>query len=452
MTKRFGIVGVSQLPFHYLLAIKTPYSPLQMLTGRSHETLNSVHQLLGRVVTILLYLHAGLYLNFYIAKDLLGSKIKEFYVICGIFSIIAFTIVGTTALGAVRRRSYRVFYTVHVALATLLLPVLYFHADHFRVYIYETALVYILSATMRALATQRSEGTIRRLPDINWLELDLPLAGTRKLLCSWQPGQHAYVSLAGHPMLRTFKSNPFTVASIPEVDGRLRFVARILDGNTAKLASSADKTMQQLTIEGPYGLATHGDRLLRYDRVLFVAGGVGATFILPLYRQLLANLSPSKGSYRRQKVNFLWTVRTKAEMLWALPEDEKEREGFVERLSVCITRAATDPDDTIAGHFSVGAEDDGAQDEDGIELAEHKDLLSQEEREQHSAADGIPTFAGRPDLGRLIHQTFTQGEFDERVAIVVCGPRSLSRALRRQVGRWVRRGRDAWFWEESFAF
>ncbi|KAK0280456.1 hypothetical protein LTR91_001332 [Friedmanniomyces endolithicus] len=457
VTKRFGIIASSQLPLHYLLALKSPFSPLQLLTRCSYETLNNSHQLLGRIITLLLYLHAAFYLNFYVLLGLLGTKLKETYVLCGIFGILAFTAVGTTALSPLRKWSYRVFYITHVSLATAILPVLFFHVSHVRVYLYETAAIYALNVALRALTSHSLPGKLKLVPGTNLLEIEVPLHHRHQhaLRRRWQAGQHAYVSLSGHPLLRTFKSNPFTVASLPGVDDRLRFVARVLDGNTAKLAHAAGsddaKTNGLLTIEGPYGVGTHAEALLRYDRVVFVAGGVGATFIVPLYRQLLADLSPSPGSYRRQKVSFLWIVRSEAEVSWAIPVDEKGREGFVERLSVYVTgggHLSRKPANGRSTGTRMAANDHEVEDE-GIELEEHKGLLSSSE----ASLEGVSTSTGRPNLAHLVDQAFAhRGDNNaEKVAFVVCGPQGLSRALRREVGRWVARGREVWFWDESFA-
>ncbi|KAK4508274.1 hypothetical protein PRZ48_002012 [Zasmidium cellare] len=447
MTKRFGIVASSQLPFHYLLSLKTPYSPLQLLTRQSHESLISIHQLLGRIITVLLYGHAALYLNFYILSGLLGAKLQEFYVLCGIFGIVAFTIIGTTALKPVRDWSYRVFYIVHVVLATALLPVLYFHVSHIRIYLYETILIYAANAALRFFATNTQTATITQAQGTNLLDITIPINKASNK-SKFQPGQHAYISLSGHPLLRTFRSNPFTAASIPSIDGQLRFVARILDGNTAKLAQSKSFS-PKLSIEGPYGLSSHADKLLQYDRVLFVAGGVGVTFIVPLYRQLLNDLSPGKGSYRRQKVNFLWVARSMADVEWALPAYEQEREGFAERLRVYITKNT----DGIAssssnGDFTIG-EDEEQIGEEGIELEDQKKPLMESGPGEKSDS-GLAVSAGRPDLTRVVEQVFSQSS-SERVAVLVCGPRGLSKVVRRDVGRWVKRGREVWFHNEEFA-
>ncbi|KAI7081744.1 hypothetical protein KC356_g8932 [Hortaea werneckii] len=449
LAKRFGAIGASQLPLQYLLALKSPYSPFQLLTRSSHETLNALHQHLGYIITGLFYAHAGLYLNFYVVKDLLSEKLQAGYILAGVFSIVAFTAVGTTALAPVRRWSYRVFYVVHVTLATLLLPILSLHVAHIRIYIYETAIVYAAHALLRSWNTATYPGTIRLIPHTQLLEL--VVRPPKETLGKWSPGQHAYVSLAGHPLLRTFNSNPFTIASLPSLDGHIRIIAKILDGNTAKLAQSATADDQKghtihpqpVSLEGPYGVVSHSDRLLQYDRILFVAGGVGATFIVPLYRQLLADLSPSPGSYRRQKVEFVWIARERAEVVWAVPEEARERAAFGERVRVFLT-----------GRRDVGAmgsREGDREDGDGIELLERETLLAGDDEGEEGSGLEVDAQVGRPNLRKIVDRTFAHG-VAEKVAVVVCGPAGLNDGLRRAVGSHVRQGRDVWYWEERFAF
>lgn len=430
-----------------MLAIKTPYSPLQLLARRSHESLNIYHQLLGRIITFLLYLHATFYLNFYVQKGLLSSKLQEGYVLCGTAGIIAFTVIGTTALAPVRKWSYRVFYGVHVILATAIMPVLFFHVSHIRVYLYEVAIIHISNVILRSLNSTTVTADIQTLkPGHDLLEMTIPAYSKTR---GFNTSQHAYISLPGHPASRTIRSNPFTLASIPSsTSGDLSFYARILTGNTASLAAHTSQH-QALTIEGPYGVPSHPDSLLRYPRILFVAGGIGATFIVPLYRQLLADLSPSSGSSRRQKVEFIWVVRNAVDTVWAVPKAEKERDGFTERCSVYVTggRGGGFPTRGSGSSNSARWRNDGGEDE-AIELQERKDLLPHDAPDH--VASGLAHTSGRPNLRRLVEKTFSHSS-TERVAVFVCGPKSLSRALRKEVGRVVMsEGRKVWFWEEVY--
>lgn len=418
------------------------------MTGCSHERFISTHQVLGRIITTFFWMHAVLYINFYVLSGLLWSKLQELYVICGVVGILAFTIIGTSSLKPARDWNYRVFYTIHVTLATALLPILYFHVHHIRTYLYETLAIYVLNTVFRFFSTTTHSGSIRQIRGTNLAEVKIPLTkGSSK----WLPGQHVYISLQGHPFTRTFRSNPFTVASIPHVDGQLRFMARILDGNTRKLAQSIEQN-QRISVEGPYGLATHADKLLTYDRVLFIAGGIGSTFTVPLYRQLLSDLSPSKGSARRQKVEFVWAARSLADTAWAIDTlDEKERGGFLERLQIHLTQNSRSETSSQLDKAFVIDEDDQGPDEEGIELEQRRNLLSEDatidvKTEGHTE---LPIQYGRPDLALLIETLFAHSG-TERVAIIVCGPRALSRSIRREVGRFALSGREVWLHEECF--
>lgn len=369
--------------------------------------------------------------------------------ICGIVAITSLTILGITALPPLRHWNYRVFYTTHVVVAAIILPVLFFHVSHIRIYLYESLLIYVLNVLLRKMKSRRVIGTIKRLGNTNLIEIHIPDSGFsgKADLHHWHPGQHAYLSVAHPSPAQTLRSNPFSVASLPSSDGHLRFVARVLNGNTNFMALEAKdgKLQRPLHIEGPYGLSSHSERLLHYDRVLFVAGGSGGTFITPLYRQLLADLSPGKGTYRRQKVTFTWIARSIDDVAWALPEDDLEREGLVERLSIYLTGRPTvrSASDSISA-VRQGAYNDVAE---GIELEETKTLLSEG---SSVTGNGMTIRNGRPNVKQLVDDLFLQTAAD-RVAVLACGPRTLGRDLRRELRKWIAHGRDVWYWEEVFA-
>ncbi|KAI4265144.1 MAG: hypothetical protein L6R35_007188, partial [Caloplaca aegaea] len=163
LTKRFGIIAASQLPLHYLLALKSSYSPISLLTRLSHEELNPYHRALGRILLIFLSLHASFYLNFYVQKSLLLKRIRDADVILGLLAITSLLILGTTALARIRRKNYLLFFTVHVALSISLLPILYFHVSHLRPYILESALIYALLILQRNVSqTSTPSATLAR--------------------------------------------------------------------------------------------------------------------------------------------------------------------------------------------------------------------------------------------------------------------------------------------------
>lgn len=514
LTKRLGMVGASQLPLQYLLSLKTPYSPLQLLTRAwSWERLNGLHQLLGRIVTVLFYAHTALYLNFFARSAVLGKRLGETDVVLGLVGIAAFTLVGTTALAWVRKRRYGVFYSLHVGLATLVLPVLFFHVRHLRLYVCETLGIYIVHFILRFVSERMVSASVALVPGTDdLLEISIPLSSFspskgKGVWTTWQPGQHVYLSLHRSALFTAplRNKNPFTIASLPAEDKKLLLIARVMDGNTAALAreiqmldngsrsslsssgaaagslssSSHQKPLPlPLTIEGPYGLGTHSLELLRYTRVLFLAGGVGATFVMPLYRTLLSDLSPSAGSQRRQRVKLVWAVKKLAETGWALSSpttssDGSGREGvetqaLKERMSVFVTRrvddalrgSSFDDEEGVMKRSGLREQDTGDDDDDeeGVEMerllpAESGSNLLTSNRgldgENQGRQNDSMVRYGRPDIGALIDQTFAGTSEYDKVAVIVCGPKGMARQARNEVGRWIVK-RDVWFWSEEF--
>jgi len=495
-------VAASQLPFHYLLAFKSPYSPLQYVTRASWETLNVLHQILGRISNILLFLHAAFYINFYIVSGILAKRLLERVVILGIIGLVAYTVVGTTALSWVRKRYYRVFIAIHIGLATALLPVLYWHVSQIRIYVLETLALYIIHSLLRSWNSNTHSATIHRIPGTNLLDITVGLTSNsstsllsrlrRPSSLKYHAGQHIYISTPTTVLSRTLSTNPFTIASLPQTDRSLRLIARIADGNTALLAEKASPSHgTSLTIEGPYGLSTHNLHLLRYNRILLFAGGVGATFLVPLYRTLLADLSPSAGSGRRDRVRFVWSVRSEAETSWAFEGvSEAERRGMDERMDVWVTGSSSvsgngdsyreykvkTSDERYGDPFSL-ADDENEDDKDALlppsaridaegarrrsdppikSLSEAEDGVEMQSLLPSGTGDalakgkdGALVKRGRPDISAIVRDMFAHGS-SESVAVFVCGPKGLSRDVRKQVGKYVALGRDVWFWNEAF--
>jgi hypothetical protein len=443
LTKRFGIIGASHLPLHYLLAMKSPYSPIQMLTRLSHEQLNRGHQILGRIIQTLLTLHAIFYLNFFILNGLLAKRAQDRDVILGLTCISIFTVLGTTAIGLLRSWNYRVFYTVHVVGATALLPLLYFHVHHVRVFVLESAAVLFLNVVLRTLNTRKYSGTLALVPGTNLVQVTVPLSGPTK---RWRPGQHVYL----HPpssndsnLPSRLRTNPFTIASLPKKDGQLVLVARTLGGNTKSLASAARSVeitggndSMPLTIEGPYGVSAYLPDFSAFDRILLVAGGVGATFIVPLWRHILD--SRRNGNMPKDgDIRLVWAVRKLAETSWAFPPTAVEAGNKAawsagEEKEVYVTGVKND----LAGGSS-----------DTIELAE-TDTLVDADDERQLLDQGVVIKHQRPDLREVTDETFS-GHVG-KVAVLVCGPVGMGRQLRFNVGRWVGKGKDVYYHAEIF--
>ena len=446
LTRRFGIVAASQLPLHYLLAAKS-WSPIQYITRMSHEELNPYHRFLGRILIALFSVHAAMYLNFYIQSNLLLKRIQDRDVILGLMAITSFALIGTTALAKIRNWNYRLFFYLHVILSISVLPILFFHVSHLRLYIIESAAIYILVIMQRNVSQTTAEATMELLPSTNLLVITISL--TKSLSSkTYVQGQHIYLGFESLP--QKLRINPFSIANKnPHDDKKIELVARTLSGTTAMLADYAAKQKTtSLTLEGPYGAAKYFPDLATYDRVLFVAGGVGATFTLPLYLDLLHR--DARG-VQMPSTKFVWSVRRGADARWGIKQLLEACGTLPESFSAYTTQSDVDGVDSESSARRTQSKAE-AEASDSIELQERDRLLNDASTPDDAASRNAKAMQnGRPDFRAIVDEVFSH-DGRERVAVLVCGPNGLGASVRREVGRWVWRGRDVFWHGEEFGW
>ncbi|KAI1412781.1 metalloreductase Fre8 [Hypoxylon sp. FL1857] len=439
LTKRFGIVALSQFPLQYLLALKS-LNPVAFAFGSSHEQVNRWHRVLGWIIYILLLMHASLYLNFYVQEGILGERIVRLIPALGIASIVGMSLMNATALRIIRHYSYRVFFITHLTVAMLLPPAIFFHSHHGgRQYVVEALLVFLIDLIKRKFDTVTAPATLELIPGTNLIKIVAGLPSQKLSRFRKYPGMHVYLSIPAAArrssvvsatyLLFEFAFNPFTIASVDEETGDLTLVARHHKGPmTRTLGQFAEEGLDgakiPLSIEGPYGCATWFPNLAGpdFDRILLVAGGVGATFILPLYR-LIANENPTA------RVQMVWAVRGAGDATWPVT-NTSESILADENIQLFLT----------GNILSNASEAPRLSDEsEAVELTTRNDVTD------------VGQIRKRPDLRKIVDDLFRQG-VEERVAVLVCGPEEMARELRSYVGVWVKKGRNVWWHNESFAW
>lgn len=424
----------------------------------SHEELNPYHRFLGRILIAFFSTHALMYLNFFIQSSILANRFRDRDVSLGILAITMLLILGTTTLTKIRNYSYRAFFTLHVVLSISLLPILYFHVSHLRIYILESAAIYVVLILQRNISSTPTLATISDLPSSSLLSVSLQPKAPLKLPKSI-PGQHVYLSFpsSADAPLNKLRLNPFTIANLPTKDGNMRLIIRPLSGTTNLLSKLAETHARRqpipIIIEGPYGSASYWPDLLKsYDRILLVAGGVGATFTLPIYRSLLQNLSQGSPTLS-SKFRSIWSVREIADASWGLQYLQEDGVGaLLGGFEVFVSSLSDSSGDTA---------------DDSIELEDQEPdhLLKVAERVDSGESlhdENNPTFhvkihKGRPDLKHIVEDVFTNiDETSEneilKVAVLVCGPTEMGRNLRKGVGIWAKRGIDVLWHNEGFSW
>lgn len=386
------------------------------------------------------------------------------------------TLLGSTSTAFVRRHAYRVFYFTHVIVVMTVPVLVWFHSHHGygRLFVAEALGVFVFQRIVRNMGVNTLRATLTKVPGTNLVKI--VAQAPPQLIKHFQEavGSHAYLSIpraestpqrhhpeggttwsAFLPQLQpaSFVSNPFTVASVNPDFGELTFVARQMHGPTttslgslASLQASAASTNVSIGVDGPYGkVASVVNQLQYFDRVLLVAGGVGATAILPLYRHIRTASSSTP-------VRLLWAVREASELIWAetIWRDSASGVAGKSKIRLFVTRGE--------GGLHVS---DGGNEAPGLESSKQLDdissILAENEIEKGPIYVGTEDIfrdaamsPARPDLQSEVDELFGE-DSDERVAVVVCGPATMVDDLRAAVGFWIEAGRDVYFDKASFS-
>ena len=458
LTKAFGHVAVSQLPVHFLLSIKSPRSPIQAATGLSHERLNAYHRLSGRILHLLLSSHAILYLNFFYQAGVLSKRIKSSDVRLGLAAFTALNMLAGLALPVTRRKAYHgVFARSHSVLALTLLALLFFHVRYTRVYVAQAFVFALANALARTASTSKPvSARLEIIPNTNLIRMRAQIPSTSPLN-DFLPGEHVYIKDADTPL---GSRNPFTIVSVEKSSASsahpsdtkpkhstLSLVIRNVHGpQTASLtrAATTPGATGRFNIEGPYGEAReYMPALLNLDNdphdagdALIIAGGVGATYALPIY------LALSKSWKHSTRLRFVWVVRSAAELSWATESLAKVEQPM--EVDVYVTGrearwdAAAKQMQNIGGvsvHFSDGRPD-------------IRDLVHGRNSESSSKIDrGVITSGKKPPSASQARREYSP------LTVLVCGSPGFARDVREEVGKDVMGyGRDVRYHEEQFGF
>lgn len=472
LTKAFGHVAISQLPIHYLLSFKTPRSPIKLATGLTHETLNPYHRLLGRIIHFLLAAHGVMYLRFFIQLNVLAKRIKDRDVRLGLAAFWAFNFLGLLAIPPIRRKVYHaVFYRSHVLLSAMVLPLLFFHVPYTRKYILQAGLFWVVGGMTRGKATVEARMRTQQIQGTELVEVKLTVdkaSANRSFVHHAVPGAHVYIqSKALGP------KSPFTILNVgiaplssdDKPEAELTLIVRNLGGPQTRFLAqlAAEKRELEVFVEGCYGEAIDyvpdhlyhpfaasfppGVSLASNHPILLVAGGIGATFTLPMYLQLVDMRGDSTG------VKFVWMVRTLEDARWGitlLEEQRRDRDEVAADVDIYVTRPSKSSDGSSSSYSSSRK---------GLTIHNSKSrrpalssiispVLQASGSRSSSPPPLISSFSRRsPDPRKRARH------YDTKLSVLSCGPPSLVRDLRREVGRHVALyGREVEWHEEVFGF
>ena len=394
-----------------------------------------------------------MYNTFFVLKGIWLQRIIAPIVIWGVLASLALHSLNATSTAQMRKFSYRIFFITHLTTAFAIPLLIVFHAKAARFYVVEAIGVFMFDLAVRKVTTVNAPSTIEHIQGTNLLKISATLPEAKAQRYVARPGSHVYMNIPSTARVSSspiqkyvfdFLYNPFTVASIDEEQNQITLVARSGTGpmtthlahfaslGRQRVSSSTRPASVQLGIEGPYGaVGKHYQDLLESGshRILIVAGGVGATFALPLHR-VISRDSPSA------QIQLIWVVRSAGDAEWALtagPDGESIVDGSQVQLFVTGS--------TVEGE-SGGIQAEELSDASAVEMSDVTAV--------HGS--GVVTKSGqRPDLGKMVDDAFKVG-LEEKVAILVCGPAVMAREIRARIRPWVMKGREVWWHNESFGW
>jgi predicted ferric reductase len=274
-------------------------TPLAFLTAWSYERLNCLHRIAGYTAVAHAIIHTGFYAYYFCTHDMCNRLVA----LTGIFGTVAglaWVLMALTAM-VLRRWWYELFYYVHIVLWVVSVVSLGIHQPNLG---NKISIATVVAGSMWGL--DRLIRFVRLMVNsANNMAIVTPLpnGGTRVTLAKTPAGttsgKHFFLWI---PRIRMAETHPFTITSAEP----LEFVIASHNGFTGdlhKFAVNNPGVPLTASVEGPYGTVPD---LSKFETVVLVAGGSGATFTFGLAHALLAK---AKRNAVTKRVYFVWVIK-----------------------------------------------------------------------------------------------------------------------------------------------
>lgn len=335
---RVGNLAIAELPLVFLLAGKQ--NLIGLVIGSSYERLNWLHRWVARIFWITVTIHMSFWFRSWARYNYILRKMEIDYLTqTGFACWCILTAIVVSSFLPIRKLSHEVFYILHIILFAGLMGAIYLHiSDSSVIYFWISVAIFFLDRFARIAGTAwanlpflhgkgqawANTATLTPLPG-NITRLSIP-----QPVVSWSPGQHMFVSCHA---LAPLQAHPFTASTLPS-DGKLEFLIQAHKGGTRRFHRWASKNhlppqvntsissnvqTKHVALEGPYG---RHRPLQQFDSVLLFAGSTGATFTVPLMRDIVQRWVHGEAVVTRC-VKFVWVVKARDRMCWF--EDVLER-------------------------------------------------------------------------------------------------------------------------------
>jgi len=340
---RTGFITICQLPLLFLLSGRK--NIVGMLTGFGYERLNWLHRWAARCLLFTATIHMGYWFADwapynYISVKVTTDPITKHGVIA--WSLLVWIVVSSMA--PIRGWNYEFFVVQHLLSFAAFVTMVYIHTPaEVHVWIWIPVGLFVFDRLVRAASVlynslsifhprHRARGLWACTATLTPLSHNTTRITIANPPIKWAAGQHVFLSC--HSIV-PLQSHPFTIASLP-CDGKMEFIIQSKKGGTRRFFSHAERFHTALpvfttdgsitkgkgvAIEGPYGRIRP---LHQFDSVVFLAGSTGATFTLPLMRDIVSSWYEShlcgmpfgRLQLVTRNIRFVWVVKSLGQLSW----------------------------------------------------------------------------------------------------------------------------------------
>lgn len=291
-----GIVGYVLLLMEFVLSGR-----FRAVSGRiGMDRTMRVHQVMARVLTVMLLLHPFLYLGPFAASRPWDSTRAETVLLSGpglLSGVVAWLLLGLIVLLAIGRDSlpfrYEAWRLSH-GLGSAVLAVLaahhafvlgrYSQADVLAIFWLVLLSIAVLTLVwiylVKPLYRQRRGCRITGVKPVALRTWEVELSGPAQKPLDFEAGQFAWVKLDCSPW--SLREHPFSYASAPAELPRLRFLIKESGDFTNRIGQL--RAGGRAFVDGPYGNLILTDSSA--EKLVLIAGGVGIAPMLSILRQL----------------------------------------------------------------------------------------------------------------------------------------------------------------------
>jgi len=321
---RSGIMATALTPFIYVLLGKA--NMITVLTGISHEKLNTFHQFVGVACLVLSLIHtiAFMYQPYKEGGSLfLALQFTSFSFYSGIAPLVLLIWLCVASKAFIRKKLYEIFLHMHWMVAIAYFATLWVHIDNtldMQDYMYGalafwgTQVLYrIFVKTCFKPNKMFMRGRPAKLTRLNENTFEVVIENLTGY-SNWQPGQHVFLRFVGTHFL---DNHPFSIASM---NGQMKFIIVAKKGLTGVLHKQLDDYVTKektVYIDGPYGGVARDP--LSFDRIILLGTGSGVTATLPFLLHV-ANAVELKKVVVTTSISFIWVIRSTDDISWVKNE------------------------------------------------------------------------------------------------------------------------------------